>query len=412
MLDQLFPTADAQKRLSTGPLAPHFEGLADVLISRGYVESSVKNKLRWVAHFSAWLDRRRLPVSAISEELIQQFLKGYRRHRVGHHGSNATGKLLLSYLRACGDIPPQIKVIDDTPLARIEREYKQYLVSERGLSPATLSNYLPAVRLFLTERFGAEMMDFGQLLPQDTHRFILRQAHRLSRSRAQLLVTALRSFLRFLYQRGDITNDLAVGLPAVANWRLSHLPKSLPPEHVERLLASCDRQTPIGRRDYAILLLLARLGLRAGEVVALMLEDIDWEAGVFTVRGKGSRQAQLPLPEDVGEALVDYLRDGRPLCSSRQVFIRQRAPLNGFATSVAICDVVRRAIERCGLSPPFKGAHLLRHSLATHMLGSGASLGEIGDVLRHCRPETTQIYAKVDVEALRALSPPWPGGAS
>jgi site-specific recombinase XerD len=224
------------------------------------------------------------------------------------------------------------------------------------------------------------------------------------------MVTALRSFLRFLYQRGDITSDLASALPSVANWRLSHLPKSLLPEQVERLLASCDRQTAIGRRDFAILLLLARLGLRAGEVVALTLEDLDWEAGAFTVHGKGNRREQLPLPEDAGDALVDYLRHGRPPCTSRRVFIRGRAPHQGFSSSVAVCDVVRRALVRAGLNPPFKGAHLLRHSLATSMLRGGASLGEIGDILRHCRPETTQIYAKVDLDALRALTPPWPGG--
>lgn len=226
------------------------------------------------------------------------------------------------------------------------------------------------------------------------------------------MVTVLRSFFRFLYQRGHITSDLASAVPSVANWRLSQIPKSLRPDQVERLLASCDRQTPIGRRDYAILLLLARLGLRAGEVVALTLEDLDWETGVFTVHGKGNRREQLPLPEDVGEALVDYLRHSRPPCSSRRVFIRQRAPRQGFSSSAAIDDVVRRALARAGLNPPFKGAHLLRHSLATRMLGSGASLAEIGDILRHCCPETTQIYAKVDLSALRALAPPWPGGAS
>jgi site-specific recombinase XerD len=410
MIEQLFPTVAARKRLLIGPLAPHIERLAVFIDSQGYARLSVKQKLRLVAGLSTWLHRRQLPITALNEELVSQFMDYRRRRRFGR-GSRATGKLLLSYLRSRDIIPPPTEVIDNSPLMRLEREYEQFLASERGLSPATLMNYLPTVRCFLTERFGGEPLVLDDLCPKDTHRFILRHADKGSRGRAQLMVTALRSFLRFLYQRGDITSDLASALPSVANWRLSHLPKSLLPEQVERLLASCDRQTAIGRRDFAILLLLARLGLRAGEVVALTLEDLDWEAGAFTVHGKGNRREQLPLPEDAGDALVDYLRHGRPPCTSRRVFIRGRAPHQGFSSSVAVCDVVRRALVRAGLNPPFKGAHLLRHSLATSMLRGGASLGEIGDILRHCRPETTQIYAKVDLDALRALTPPWPGGA-
>lgn len=411
MLEQLFPTAAARKRLFVGPFAPHIEGLAEFLTSQGYVRYSVKQKLRLVAGLSRWLHRRHLPITALNEALIDQFLS-YRRCRQFGRGSRATGKTLLIYLRDLGAIPPPTQVIDDCPLACIEREYARFLACERGLSPATLSNYLPTVRCFLTERFGGESIRFDELCPQDAHHFILRHARGVSRSRAQLMVTALRSFFRFLYQRGDITSDLANAVPSVANWRLSQIPKSLRPDQVERLLASCDRQTSISRRDYAILLLLARLGLRAGEVVALTLDDFDWEAGVFTVHGKGHRREQLPLPKDVGDALVHYLRHSRPSCPSRRVFIRQRAPHQGFSSSAAIDDVVRRALARAGLDPLFKGAHLLRHSLATRMLGSGATLAEIGDILRHCRPETTQIYAKVDLGALRALAPPWPGGAS
>jgi site-specific recombinase XerD len=411
MIEQLFPTAEARRRLFIGPLTPHLEGLAVFLASQGYAESSIEGKLRLVAGLSRWLHRRQLPITALTETLVDHFLTHRRCRRFGH-GSRVTGKVLLSYLRDLGTVPPPIRVIDDCPLACIEREYARFLACERGLSPATLINYLPTVRRFLSERFGGETLAFDELCPQDTNHFILRHARRGSRSRAQLMVTALRSFLRFLYQRGDITSDLASALPSVANWRLSHLPKSLLPEQVERLLASCDRQTVTGRRDFAILLLLARLGLRAGEVVALTLEDLDWESGVFTVHGKGNRREQLPLPEDVGDALVDYLRHGRPLCTSRRVFIRRHAPHQGFASSVAVCDVVRRALARAALNPPFKGAHLLRHSLATRMLRGGASLEEIGDILRHCRPETTQIYAKVDLAALRALAPSWPGGAS
>jgi site-specific recombinase XerD len=198
----------------------------------------------------------------------------------------------------------------------------------------------------------------------------------------------------------------------VANWRLSHLPKALVPAQVERLLACCDRYTPIGQRDYAILLLLARLGLRAGEIVNMNLDDLDWEAGEFIVRSKGDRRERLPLPKDVGVALARYLRHVRPPATTRRVFIRMKAPHCGFAGSAAICDVVRRALWRAELDPEFKGAHLLRHSLATNMLRRGASLEQIGQLLRHCHANTTQIYAKVNIETLRDIALPWPGGAS
>jgi integrase len=192
---------------------------------------------------------------------------------------------------------------------------------------------------------------------------------------------------------------------------MASLPRALSSNEVERLLAHCDRHTAEGRRDWAILLLLARLGLRAGEVVGLMLDDLDWERGELCIRASGGNSDRLPIPQDVGAALADYLRCLRPACSCRQVFVRMRAPHRGFASSVAICCIVRRALERAGLDPPHKGAHLLRHSVATHMLRQGASLAEIGELLRHRNQQTTMIYAKVDLDLLRPLALPWPGGA-
>jgi site-specific recombinase XerD len=224
------------------------------------------------------------------------------------------------------------------------------------------------------------------------------------------MVTALRCFFQYLQQRGEIAVDLAACVPTVPNWSKSTLPKFLPPGTVQRVLSRCDRRTAIGRRDYAILVLLARLGLRAGEVVALNLEDIDWEAGQLAIRGKGGRAAQMPLPGDAGEAIAAYLRNGRPRCSSRRVFIRAKAPLTGFASSVAICVVVEQALKRAGVESARKGAHLFRHTLACDLLRQGCSLDEIGELLRHQSPETTAIYAKVDVTALHSLALPWPRG--
>jgi integrase len=188
------------------------------------------------------------------------------------------------------------------------------------------------------------------------------------------------------------------------------VPKYLPADQIQRVLDACERDSAGGRRDYAILLLLARLGLRAGEVVALTLDDIDWEAGTITVRGKGKRVAQMPLPLDAGAALADYIGRDRPLCSTRRVFIRKNAPLTGFANSIAISSLADRALTKAGVKSAYRGSHLFRHSLATEMLKQGASLAEIGDLLRHRRPDTTAIYAKVDLAPLRSIALPWPGG--
>jgi site-specific recombinase XerD len=409
MIENIFPDPRSQQRLFSGPLASYLDGFAALLAAEGYAKTTLKDKLRLIAHLSRWLQRQGLPLTTLDEQRITQFLADHRCHQIGH-GGEATCRRLLSYLREFGSIPPPVEVIDDTPLRRIECDYSHYLAAERGLAVATIANYIPTVRLFLKEHCVATQVSLGEIAPQDIHSFLLHHAPDVSRGRAKLMVTALRSFFGFLRQRGAITLDFASAIPAVPNWRLTGLPQPLRPEQVEALLASCDRQTLIGQRDYAILLLLARVGLRAGEVVALTLDDLDWDAGTLTVHGKGDRQERLPLPQDAGEALANYLRQCRPRCATRRVFIRLHAPHGGFSSSVAIDDVVRRALVRTGLDPASKGAHLLRHSLATRLLGSGASLEEIGQLLRHSHPQTTEIYTKVDLCALRALAQPWPGG--
>ena len=395
----------------TGPLASHIEGFAAQLSCKGYARNSVRKKCGLVANLSRWFERRRLPLAALDEGRLTQFYATRRHRDQARRGELATGQQLLEYLRGCGDIAAAVQRTVRTPAACLTRDFEEFLHSERGLSRSTVHAYLRIVRSFLDERFGRKALRLAQLRPQDLHGFILREVRRVSRSHGKGTVTALRSFLRFLLQRGAIQADLARTLPGVASWRLSHLPKSLPPEQVEGLLAGCDRSTPTGKRDYAVLLLLARLGLRGGEVLAMTLEDLDWERGEIVVRGKGQRLERLPLPADAGEALACYLCDVRPACATRRVFIRMKAPQQGLGP-VAICCIVRRALRRAGLDPEFKGAHLLRHSLATNLLRRGASLREIGQLLRHRQPTTTQIYAKVDIAALRGIALPWPGGAS
>ncbi len=224
------------------------------------------------------------------------------------------------------------------------------------------------------------------------------------------MTTALRSFLRYARYRGDIKIDLAAAVPTVANWSMTSIPRAISAEHVQALLASCNCQTAVGCRDYAILLLLARLDLRAGEVVALTLDDIDWEAGLLKVTGKRGEERPLPLPVEVGEAIATYLQAGRPHTTSRRVFLRCKAPIRGFRSSVAIGSIVRHTLERAAIDLPSKGAHQFRHGLACELLRRGASLAEIGELLRHRSPNTTALYAKVDLVALRTLALPWPGG--
>jgi site-specific recombinase XerD len=274
----------------------------------------------------------------------------------------------------------------------------------------TAFSWCPIVLRFLSERFGSGFVDTEALTAPDITGFVQRQAYLRSPSSAKKLVVAMRSFLRFLEYKGLTAFPLDKAVPAVAGWALSSLPKHLAAEQVQKVLDHCDRATKDGRRDYAILLLLARLGLRAGEVAALNLEDVDWENARITVRGKGERWSQMPLPADVGEAIAQYLRLDRPPCDSRRVFIRSRAPRTGFPTRGTICCLVARALRRAGIVSARNGAHLLRHSLATHMLTEGASLGEIGEVLRHRSVDSTATYAKVQLEALRPLALHWPGG--
>ena len=409
MMEQLV-LHSAEQRVQAGPLGPHLDGFAALLREQGYANWTVQYRVRVVTQLGQWLERNRGVVDDRNEQTIVRFLRGHGRRGGVRHGDVAALDQCLSGLRANGVIRSPVLVVVRSERARIEAGYVQYLSQERALQAVTQQNYLGLVRGFLDARFGRRRADWSRLTSPDIADFLRRYAGTARCVRAKLMVTALRSFFRFLHVQGHVATNLAVAVPAVAGWRLAGIPRSLESHQVERLLHGCDRTTAVGRRDHALLLVLARLGLRAGEIVRMTLEDIDWEAGVLTVRGKGAREDRLPIPGDVGQALASYLRQARPRCTTRRVFVRTRAPLCGFANSVAVSTIVRRALERVGIESPCKGAHLLRHSLATRMLGRNASLAEIGEVLRHRSPNTTQIYTKVDLLALRALAMPWPGG--
>jgi site-specific recombinase XerD len=403
---QTFIDPSLLDRLRVGPLASYLDTYLKRIELEGFLPSSVPMQMYAIARFSNWLQTMQLDLHQVDEATVDRFL--HRDPNIVHCAESASLRRILALLRESGltaSKPPESKncrqqVID---------EYRSYLRQERGLAEASLLNYVPFAEELLSSRFGDSDLVFAKLTATDVTKFIQRRAHELSPGRAKLLVTALRSFLRYLRYQGEISVDLAACVPSVAVWSLSTVPKFLPAGTVQRFLDQCERNTPDGKRNYAVLLLLARLGLRACEIVSMSLDDIDWDDGRLTIRCKGGRWAQLPLPADVGEAIAIYLRSGRPCSSCRHVFLRHRAPIHGFTQSTTVSAIVRRALIRAGIDSVRKGAHLFRHTLATDLLREGSSLDEIGELLRHRSPNTTAVYAKVDLVALRTLALPWPG---
>jgi len=319
---------------------------------------------------------------------------------------------LLCCLRDAGAVPAAVEPAPEGPVEGLLCRYRRYLVVERGVGASTVRGYAGAVRPFLDGRVRSDGvgLDLEHLRAGDVTAFVVARCPSQPQGSAKLTVRALRSLLGFLYVEGMIARPLADAVPSVAGWRLSGLPKGLSPAEVAGLLESCDRASVVGRRDLAMLMLLARLGLRAGEVARLELDDIDWRAGEIVVRGKGDRRERLPLPAGVGEAIAAYLRDGRPKTAlGRAVFVRVKAPHRGLAAG-GVSEAVAAGARRAGLGVVH--SHRLRHTLAGDLLRAGSSLVEVGQVLRHRSMLTTAVYAKVDLEALRTIVRSWPGGAS
>lgn len=391
-----------------GVIGPYFEAFAAHFAACGYASTTIQSQLQLLGQFDKWLIRRRCDLHQLDDALVDTFVKSRKRCGRLSRGDATTVHQFLAHLRARGELAAPAPVVDLSPIGQLQRDYAQYLTNERGLAAVTVSDYVEVLRRFLTDQFGHGRLALATLDVSTITAFVIRRAQTMSPRSAQGIVTALRSICRFLQQRGAIDRDLAGGLPSVVDWRLATLPKYLPPEDVERVLQTCDCRTRVGRRNHAILLLLARLGLRAGEIIGLELDDIRWRAGEILVRSsKRLPQDRLPLLAEVGEALASYLRD-RPPHVTRHVFLCMKAPRRGFGHPSTVSTIVQRALAQAGLSPALQGAHLFRHSLATRMLRQGASLPEIGLVLRHRTQQTTEIYAKVDVAGLRALAQPWP----
>lgn len=401
----------ALSRAPEGPLAAHIGPFARSLNEQGYSLDSIHRQVLLATCFSRWLKQRSVALRCITSDHPPQYLQYRGRQLRPSRGDTAALKHLLEFLRSEQVIPvARTSAPPLTPAERFAQEYEHHLREARGLARTTIINYIPFIRGFLKDRFADGPVTWPQLCARDVVGFVQRLVPRLHPKRAKLLTTALRSFLQYARYRGKTKLDLAAAVPAVANWSMSSIPRAIAADQVRQLLASIDRRTAIGRRDYAILLLLARLGLRSGEVASLQLDDIDWNAGQLTVRGKSGQRSELPLPVEVGKAIAAYLRRGRRPTTSRHMFLRAKAPIRGFRGASGVGSIVRHRLQRARIDAPSHGAHQFRHGLATELLHQGASLGEIGDLLGHHNPQTTMIYTKVDLDALRTLALPWPGG--
>ena len=407
-----FSRAEPLRTLQESPLGAYIQLFADRLLKEGHSKQSAGHNFRVVRNFSRWMLQKKLGLGVLNEQLAEQYLQLCSRRGKLFRQDRSTLRRLLAVLCEAGAIapkPPEVSVLG--PLEKLENDFERYLTQERGFATASDICHLPIFRQFLREHCTGGCGSLSNLTATAINKFVERHVNDHGPRSAQIMCSILRSFLRYLRYRGEISCDLASAVPTVRRWKLSSLPKYLDPRDIKRVLATCDRHTALGRRDYAILVVLARMGLRANEVRFLTLDDIDWESGQLTVRGKGRRDVVLPLPKEVGAAIADYLRHGRPRSDSRRLFLSYSAPHDGFSNSCTVTRVAAEALKRAGVDGvAHKGAHLFRHSLATQMLRAGASLTEIGQVLRHRNQDTTRIYAKVDLRSLRELALPWPGG--
>lgn len=393
-----------------GPLAPYAAELAHEFSRLGYSVTSAVIVVRFAAHLSRWLASEEIELSAVTDAVIDRFLAVRRVEYTSHYSRRAL-RPVLAYLRREGLVPPEAGPVPASGSEVLLARYRRYLVIDRGLSGPVAVAYSRWVTPFVTEVLGGTdpSARVAAVTGADVAGFLASRLPSMTRKTAQMTACSLRSFFRFAQAERLTAVMLADAIPPVAHRRLSGLPEPLGQEQVTALLSVCDRTTRVGRRDFAVITLLYRLGLRCGEVSGLLLADLDWRAGVVTIHGKGGRVDRLPIPVDVGEAIISYLRDGRPDTPARTVFVRAVAPFTPLAYASLSCIVARTA-ERAGLGTVH--AHRLRHTTASRVLNAGASLEEVSHLLRHASPATTAIYAKTDLTRLATISRPWPASGS
>ncbi len=400
------PSSRVSRVLMTGPLAPFADAYCVGLRELGYTPLTTVNELRQVGRLSGWLQARGLSAAELSGERVEEFLVWQRaggRHRASWSRPGLV--CLLDVLRVLGVLAVERPERADSPTDLLLAAFERYLVTERGLAAGTVAGYVTHAREFLDGQSGHAL---AGLTAGEVTGAVLRKADGVvSVSTAQYFVSGLRSFLRFCFVQGLVDADLSQAALVVRGRRRSSLPRGISKTDAQALLGSCDRRSALGRRDYAVIVTLLRLGLRRAELAGLTLDDIDWRAGDLVVRGKGARVDRLPLPADVGEAIAGYLQRGRPASARRELFLRARAPFEPIAAST-ISSTVRRACRRAGVAEV--GSHRLRHTMACEMVAADVPLQQIGQVLRHRSLQSTAIYARVDIEQLRLLAAPWPAG--
>jgi site-specific recombinase XerD len=416
MVESLRLAPHIRARIEGGPLAPYLVPYVGLLRSEGYTDGGIRRHLSGIDVFGAWLAKRRVGADRIDQATVAHFARGFRRHRTPSHPHGGIPAILscvrkfVAFLGSRGVTPCVTTLPSITEADLLLRSFDEYLCSVKGLAPSTRRIYLRYAQLFLETRLGVAALDWSGIEVDDIVEFVLAQVARLKPTACRAPVTAIRALLRYLVLIGAARSGFCGAVPTVRQWKHASLPAYLSAEDVERVLDGCGADTAIHRRDRAILLLLARLGLRASEVAGLRLDDIDWRQGRLTIRaGKSHSPRDLPLPCEVGEALAAYLRGGRPDRRNATVFVRS-VPPHHYLSAGAVSSVAKRALARTGVSTPRLGAHVFRHSAATWMVRRGATFKEIADVLGHARLQTTAIYAKLDLPALARVALPWPGG--
>jgi site-specific recombinase XerD len=408
-MERFFKKSQMVTSLRRGPLALFLDDIAQELSEDGYSISTGRFQLLVASDFSDWMERE----SVSTRLLRRKHATAYMRDRDARKCScreeaEAAINRLFEFLLRRGVICEEGSA-PKTEIEQIVETFGTYLSEQRGLAPRTVIGYKRFALRFLQAISTGANFEPSCLCAANIFKFVQEYLPAQSGTKDKNTLNAIRAFLRFARYHEYVNTDLASIVPRIANWPLATIPKALSPEQVDRVLSSCDRTTKYGRRDYAVLILLARLGLRAGEVASLTLDDIEWESGTISVSGKTGPRV-MPLPTDVGEALSQYLLD-RPRVKTRAFFLRLRAPVRAMKSQETICGLVRRAMERARIRSPKKGAHQFRHGLATELLRKGASIPEIGEILGHQQQRSTMIYAKVDLQSLRKLAMRWPGGA-
>ena len=415
MLEQFFSRPSVLNRLRTGLFGTHLEALADQLQQMGYAPATIRGYLDSYDRYGRWLVQHHYSASDVSPELTRQYLSTLKRSPAGYFPKSGQGLgHLCRWLQDQGVIAEKSMIVPETDVAHWLHRYDNYLNQVVGTTASTRQRYCLVVRQFLNNTFGCSHVDWNILNAQMLAEFVQQEAGNKQGYGRKVPGVAIRSLLRFLVFSGELQPGLSAAIPTVRHWRQAALPKAYPAKQIEQALGSCDLSIPQGLRDHAILLLLARLGLRALEIVRLRLEDIDWHRSELIIQpGKTHQQRIMPLSQEVGQALADYLKQGRPTSNSRIVFLQSRPPFNPFSGAKAITSIARNALLRAGISSqPGLGAHRFRHSAATHMVCQGVSFKSVADVLGHRSLQTTGIYAKLDLPSLVAVALPWPGEAS